>query len=57
MRYAFPVLALSLIASLAARAQTPNKQSFEVIEHGRYMAIAGDCTACHTAKGGQPFAG
>jgi mono/diheme cytochrome c family protein len=57
MRYAFPILALSLIASLTARAQTPNKQSFEVIEHGRYMAIAGDCTACHTAKGGQPFAG
>ena len=28
-----------------------------MIEHGRYMAIAGDCTACHTAPGGQPFAG
>jgi mono/diheme cytochrome c family protein len=30
---------------------------FEVIEHGRYMATAADCSACHTAKGGQPFAG
>ena len=39
------------------RAQGPDKQSFEVIEHGRYMATAGDCAACHTAKGGEPFAG
>lgn len=28
-----------------------------LIEKGRYLADAGDCTACHTAKGGQPFAG
>src|SRR5262245_33262042 len=38
-------------------AQNPDKQAFEVIQHGRYMATAADCTACHTAKGGQPFAG
>jgi mono/diheme cytochrome c family protein len=49
--------ALLLVGTAAVRAQNPDKQSFEVIEHGRYMAIAGDCTACHTAKGGQPFAG
>lgn len=28
-----------------------------LVERGRYLADAGDCTACHTAKGGQPFAG
>lgn len=28
-----------------------------LIERGRYLADAGDCTACHTAKGGKPFAG
>ena len=28
-----------------------------MIEHGRYMATAADCTACHTAPGGKPFAG
>ena len=28
-----------------------------LIEKGRYLADAGDCTACHTAKGGKPFAG
>jgi hypothetical protein len=24
---------------------------------GEYLARAGDCVACHTAKGGKPFAG
>ncbi len=28
-----------------------------LIERGRYLAAAGDCTACHTRPGGQPFAG
>ncbi|HEV2607345.1 MAG TPA: c-type cytochrome [Xanthomonadaceae bacterium] len=27
------------------------------IEHGRYLVKAGDCAACHTAEGGQAFAG
>jgi alcohol dehydrogenase (quinone), cytochrome c subunit len=27
------------------------------IERGRYLAIAGDCTACHTAPNGKEFAG
>ena len=56
MRSIFLACALLLVGN-AARAQNPDKQSFEVIEHGRYMVIAGDCTACHTAKEGQPFAG
>ena len=34
-----------------------NNQSFDRIERGRYLAILADCTACHTAPGGQPFAG
>jgi mono/diheme cytochrome c family protein len=34
-----------------------NSQSFDRIERGRYLAILADCTACHTAPGGQPFAG
>jgi mono/diheme cytochrome c family protein len=29
----------------------------QLVEQGRYIAIAGDCVACHTAPGGQPFAG
>ena len=27
------------------------------IERGRYLAVASDCAACHTAPGGKPFAG
>ena len=57
MRYTLLACALLLFGSAAARAQNPDKQSFEVIEHGRYMATAADCAACHTAPGGKPFAG
>ena len=35
----------------------PDSQAFGQIEQGRYLAIVGDCAACHTAPGGQPFAG
>jgi len=28
-----------------------------LVERGAYLARAADCAACHTAKGGQPFAG
>jgi mono/diheme cytochrome c family protein len=27
------------------------------IERGRYLAVAADCSACHSAPGGKPFAG
>jgi mono/diheme cytochrome c family protein len=29
----------------------------ELIEAGRYLAVTADCIACHSAKGGKPFAG
>jgi mono/diheme cytochrome c family protein len=29
----------------------------QLIEAGRYLAVTGDCIACHSAKGGKPFAG
>ncbi|WP_434606296.1 cytochrome c [Pseudomonas sp. D2-30] len=35
----------------------PEAQQAALIEQGRYLADAGDCTACHTTQGGQPFAG
>ncbi|MGB3382654.1 MAG: cytochrome c, partial [Rhodanobacter sp.] len=25
------------------------------IERGKYLATVGDCAACHTARGGQPY--
>jgi mono/diheme cytochrome c family protein len=34
-----------------------DSQSFDRIERGRYLAVLADCAACHTALGGQPYAG
>ena len=28
-----------------------------VIDRGRYLALAGNCAGCHTARGGEPYAG
>jgi mono/diheme cytochrome c family protein len=48
-------LACALVAVPAA-AQKGNP-GFAEIQRGRYLTIAGDCIACHTAKGGEEFAG
>jgi mono/diheme cytochrome c family protein len=53
------------LSSLAAPGRAQNKvgtsldpQNFGQIQRGRYLAIAGDCSSCHTVPGsGQPFAG
>ena len=42
--------ALVFFTTHLAFAQTPEKR-------GEYLARAGDCISCHTAPGGQPFAG
>jgi mono/diheme cytochrome c family protein len=34
-----------------------NDQSFTSVERGRYLALLGDCVACHTAQNGMAFAG
>jgi len=39
-----------------ASSQPPHSDAAS-IERGRYLAVAADCTACHTAPGGEPFAG
>jgi mono/diheme cytochrome c family protein len=54
-----PILAWAVFAALsltatAARAQSP---PYPQIERGRYLAILGDCTACHTAPGAPAFSG
>ena len=46
-----------LACILPTAAQDVDKQSFEIIERGRYLAVAGDCTACHTPIGGKLFSG
>lgn len=53
-------LALATSAHAAAAttaAATPLSGDAQAIEHGAYLARAGDCIACHTAAKGQPFAG
>ncbi|MFT4198151.1 MAG: cytochrome c [Pseudoxanthomonas sp.] len=49
--YAFVPTRTGAIAATAGSADPA------LIEKGRYLAAAGDCTACHTAPGGRPFAG
>jgi mono/diheme cytochrome c family protein len=62
MRAALLVVLASLPAAGAvaiAAASTSDKTPplYGEIERGRYLTAAGDCKACHTADGGQPFAG
>jgi mono/diheme cytochrome c family protein len=55
MRLAFSALVGLVALTDAAIAQ--DLQSFDAIERGRYRAVLADCEPCHTAPGGQPFAG
>ena len=43
------------ISCLAAVAQSNNDTA--LIQNGAYLARAGDCVACHSAREGKPFAG
>ena len=46
------------LISLSSLARTPDQQSFDRIQRGRYLVTAADCAACHTRPdGGAPFAG
>ena len=53
MRRLLLATALAL-AGLSARAEP---DSFAAVERGRALATAGDCVACHTVPGRQPFSG
>ncbi|MGB3124203.1 MAG: cytochrome c [Pseudomonas sp.] len=47
-----------VIASLALFSScSVSAAETDLIKQGEYLARAGDCVACHTAKGGKPFAG
>jgi mono/diheme cytochrome c family protein len=54
---AIAVTAIGLGLSFFHAAFAQSSQSFGRIERGRYLAVLGDCAGCHTAPGGQPFAG
>ncbi len=50
-------LSVTLAGSAAGQTGAPDPQDFAQIAHGRYVAVLGDCAACHTNPGGPPFAG
>ena len=52
-----PLTTAAIFVSLTGTAFAQDTQSFDRIERGRYLAVLGDCTGCHTAPGGKPFAG
>ena len=56
-RYIPAVLAALLCAAPAAGRAASDQQDFTQRERGRYLALVGDCAACHTVPGAAPFAG
>ncbi len=50
-------IALALLSAGVIAQPAPSAGNDELIRRGEYLAIAGDCVACHTAPGGRPFAG
>lgn len=46
-----------LSAEIAAAQPTTEPASTELLARGAYLARAGNCMACHTARGGEPYAG
>ena len=50
------LIGLLLGFNVSAYAQG-STQDFSLIERGRYLVTLSDCAGCHTAPGGEPFAG
>ncbi|UMM64242.1 c-type cytochrome [Aristophania vespae] len=44
-------------ANLAQAEGAPTAAEQDLIKQGEYIATASDCKACHTARGGKPYAG
>lgn len=52
---ALVIATLALLGSASVSATEADQQA--LVQQGEYLARAGDCVACHTAKDGKPFAG
>ena len=50
-------LALLLSLAIPVQAQEAAPATQTLVQQGQYLARAGDCTSCHTAQNGQPYAG
>jgi mono/diheme cytochrome c family protein len=57
MRDALRAVALVATAVVCAPSFALDLQEADQVTRGRYLALAGDCEACHTVPGGKPFAG
>jgi len=51
------VLVVALVPTSTRRLADGPQADAALVERGRYLATASDCTACHTRPGGKPFAG
>ena len=51
------LIAAPAIFQSPAGLNSTQKASQETLEHGAYLAKVGNCAACHTARGGEAFAG
>ncbi len=56
-RHAFATAVLMALSFLSASGWAAEDADARLVARGAYLARAADCAACHTAKGGQPFAG
>lgn len=56
-KHPFATMALLFAAMIATTAMATTAPDAAQIQRGHYLAIAGDCVACHTAPGGKPYAG
>ena len=58
LRIAGVLLSLLPFARAVPVQAAPDQTNADVVARGKYLSDAGDCMACHTAKGGgEPFAG
>lgn len=51
----WPLFIAGALLAASVHAQSPDQS--ELIRRGEYLAIAGDCGACHTEEGKAPFSG
>jgi mono/diheme cytochrome c family protein len=52
------IVALAVVAASAGPGASTDLQDFSLVNRGRYLVDAADCTSCHTVPGSsQPFAG
>jgi mono/diheme cytochrome c family protein len=57
MKTSTVVMFTAICAACSAAYGREGSDSWDLVERGSYLAVLGDCTACHTATDGKPFAG